>query len=165
MRNTTDDNAKSKMILTYMESELSLDYASKKYLYIFQRLFARCSTFYSGDRRCAIDWRINRPFLSLRDRISIAANHSLVRRKFIRRLMGVSGRHAGELRNGGVIIGIKCIVHYAHPRIISIETRVCGAFVREAIPRRECGIKRETEGGRAVQMFRAFGKRFRYIEP
>lgn len=80
----------------------------------------------------------------------------LVRWKFAARLMGVSIRWCvhRELRNGrrvrgGMIIGIRCIEHYAHPRIISIETRVCGAFVREAelTSERERDREEGAEGG------------------
>lgn len=44
-----------------------------------------------------------------------------------------------------MIIGIRCIEHYAHPRIISIETRICGAFMREAESTKEYENVRERE--------------------
>jgi len=55
-----------------------------------------------------------------------------------------------------MIIGIRCIEHYAHPRIISIETRVCGAFVREVESTKEWEKERqETKSDTCI------GKRFR----
>jgi len=43
-----------------------------------------------------------------------------------------------------MIIGIRCIEHCAHPRIISIEISVCGPFARKAASTKERDGTRES---------------------
>lgn len=58
---------------------------------------------------------------------------------------------------GGMIIGIRCIEYYVHPRIISIETSVCGPFVRKAASAKESDRMQERDAD--------IGKRFRLHRP
>lgn len=77
----------------------------------------------------------------------------------------VQPRNAPPLSRRHTIIGIRCIEHYAHPHIISIETRVCGAFVREVPSRRRRARERGKEREEKGESDTCIGKRFRLHRP